>query len=74
MCSASKWGGTPTGDESQDEKTAASSLEEKLPLRVPWVEPDDVAPVVVLLASGEARMVSGGTYPATGGHSASITP
>ncbi len=42
----------------------------KTPLGVPWVEPEDVAPVVVFLASDEARMVSGATYDVTGGDSA----
>jgi len=43
---------------------------QKTPLGVPWVEPEDVAPVVVFLASDEARMVSGATYDVTGGDSA----
>ncbi len=42
----------------------------KTPLGVPFVEPEDVAPVVVFLASDEARMVSGATYDVTGGDSA----
>jgi NAD(P)-dependent dehydrogenase (short-subunit alcohol dehydrogenase family) len=42
----------------------------KTPLGVPWVEPEDVAPVVVFLASDEALMVSGATYDVTGGDSA----
>ena len=42
----------------------------KTPLGVPWVEPEDVAPVVVFLASDAARMVSGATYDVTGGDSA----
>ena len=42
----------------------------KTPLGVPWLEPEDVAAVVVFLASDEARMVSGATYDVTGGDSA----
>ena len=45
----------------------------KSPLGVPWVEPEDVAPVVVFLASDAARMVSGATYDVTGGDSAHNT-
>lgn len=45
-------------------------LIQKTPLGVPWVEPEDVAPVAVFLASDEARMVSGATYDVTGGDSA----
>ena len=52
------------------EKEMAEGQIKKTPLGVPWVEPEDVAPVVVFLASDEARMVSGATYDVTGGDSA----
>jgi NAD(P)-dependent dehydrogenase (short-subunit alcohol dehydrogenase family) len=45
----------------------------KSPLGVPWIEPEDIAPVVVFLASDAARMVSGATYDVTGGDSANYT-
>jgi NAD(P)-dependent dehydrogenase (short-subunit alcohol dehydrogenase family) len=63
-------GQTPTGSVSSDEQTARRILTTKTPLGVPWVEPEDVAPVVVFLASDAARMVSGATYDVTGGVSA----
>lgn len=66
-------GNEPTGDVAKDEQTAAAAQRKKLPLGVPWVEPDDVAPLVVFLASEEARMVSGTSFAATGGDSANIT-
>lgn len=66
-------GNEPTGDVEKDEQTAASAQQKKLPLGVPWVEPEDVAPLVVFLASEEARMVSGTSFAATGGDSANIT-
>lgn len=66
-------GHEPTGDVEEDEQTAADSQRKKLPLGVPWVEPEDVAPLVVFLASEEARMVSGTSFAATGGDSANIT-
>jgi NAD(P)-dependent dehydrogenase (short-subunit alcohol dehydrogenase family) len=66
-------GGTPTGHEDQDEQTAIELLTEKTPLGVPWIEPEDVAPSVVFLASDQARMVSGTSFAATGGDSAHIT-
>ena len=40
---------------------------------VPWIEPEDVAPVVVFLASNAARMVSGATFDVTAGDSAHNT-
>jgi NAD(P)-dependent dehydrogenase (short-subunit alcohol dehydrogenase family) len=62
-------GRTPTGLAS-DEEEARKILTTKTPLGVPWIEPGDVAPVVVFLASDAARMVSGGTYDVTAGDSA----
>ncbi len=66
-------GKQPSGDEAKDEETARASLAAKSPLGVPWIAPEDVAPMVVFLASDEARMVSGGTFPVTAGDSANIT-
>jgi NAD(P)-dependent dehydrogenase (short-subunit alcohol dehydrogenase family) len=66
-------GGTPTGDPAQDERTAIELLKKKTPLGVPWLEPKDVAPLIVFLASDEARMVSGTSFAVTGGDSAHVT-
>ncbi len=66
-------GNEPTGEVTKDEQTAADAQRKKLPLGVPWVEPEDVAPLVVFLASEQARMVSGTSFAATGGDSANIT-
>ena len=52
---------------------AKKKLLAKSPLGVPWIAPEDVAPVVVFLASDEARMVSGAAYDVTGGDSANNT-
>ncbi len=65
-------GGEPTGDEAKDEKTAIDGLARKSPLGIPMIDPRDVAPMVVFLASDEARMASGGTYAITAGDSANI--
>jgi SDR family mycofactocin-dependent oxidoreductase len=62
-------GRSPTGS-SADEDLARKILATRTPLGVPWIEPEDVAPVVVFLASDAARMVSGATYDVTGGDSA----
>jgi NAD(P)-dependent dehydrogenase (short-subunit alcohol dehydrogenase family) len=66
-------GKEPTGDATKDEAAARSALAAKSPLGAPWIEPEDVAPMVVFLASDEARMVSGGTYAVTGGDSANVS-
>jgi NAD(P)-dependent dehydrogenase (short-subunit alcohol dehydrogenase family) len=62
-------GQAPTGTPA-DEQKARQILLGKTPLKVPWIEPGDVAPVVVFLASEAARMVTGSTYDVTGGDSA----
>ncbi len=62
-------GKQPTGSP-KDEEEARKILTSKTPLSVPWIEPEDVAPVVVFLASEAARMVSGATYDVTAGDSA----
>ncbi|MGO9488789.1 MAG: SDR family NAD(P)-dependent oxidoreductase [Solirubrobacteraceae bacterium] len=66
-------GRKPSGDRAKDEQTAIGIQEAKTPLAVPWIEPQDVAPLVVFLASDEARMVSGTSFAATGGDSAHLT-
>jgi NAD(P)-dependent dehydrogenase (short-subunit alcohol dehydrogenase family) len=66
-------GGEPTGDVERDERTARESLTTSSPLGVPWIDPADIAPVVVFLASDAARMVSGTTFAATAGDSAHVT-
>ncbi len=64
--------GKPPGS-SDMEAEARKILIAKSPLSVPWIEPEDVSPVVVFLASDAARMVSGATYDVTGGDSAHNT-
>jgi NAD(P)-dependent dehydrogenase (short-subunit alcohol dehydrogenase family) len=41
-----------------------------VPLRVGWLQPDDISPVAVFLASDAANMVTGADYEVTGGDSA----
>jgi NAD(P)-dependent dehydrogenase (short-subunit alcohol dehydrogenase family) len=65
-------GRRPSGS-AADEDAARRVLASSSPLRVPWIEPEDVAPVVVFLASDAARMVSGATYDVTAGDSAHYT-
>jgi NAD(P)-dependent dehydrogenase (short-subunit alcohol dehydrogenase family) len=63
-------GRAPTGNLQKDEEEAKKLLQAHSPLAVPWIDPSDLAPVVVFLASDAARMVSGATYDVTGGDSA----
>jgi NAD(P)-dependent dehydrogenase (short-subunit alcohol dehydrogenase family) len=65
-------GRQPSGSPA-DEETARQILAAASPLGVPWIEPEDIAPAVVFLASEEARMVSGATYDVTAGDSAHYT-
>ena len=65
-------GKQPTGDPTEDEAQTKISLVAKTPLGVPWVEPEAVAPIVVFLASDDARMVSGASFEVTGGDSAHL--
>jgi len=58
---------TPTGDFEKDKAWAASILAPHSPLGIPWLHADDVAPIVVFLASEGARLVSGCTYAVDGG-------
>jgi NAD(P)-dependent dehydrogenase (short-subunit alcohol dehydrogenase family) len=58
---------------SSNEDEARKILKGKTPLGVPWIEPEDVASVVVFLASDAARMVSGATFDVTAGDSAHNT-
>lgn len=66
-------GAAPTGDVEQGEHAARGKLRAKSPLGVPWIDPGDIAPVVVFLASDAARMISGATYDVTAGDSANNT-
>jgi NAD(P)-dependent dehydrogenase (short-subunit alcohol dehydrogenase family) len=65
-------GKEPSGSPA-DEDAARKVLAAASPLGVPWIQPEDVAPVVVFLASDDARMVSGATYDVTAGDSAHYT-
>ncbi|WP_213769221.1 SDR family NAD(P)-dependent oxidoreductase [Caballeronia sp. dw_19] len=55
------------------EPKVMEALTQKTPLGVPWIDPDDVAPAYVYLASDDARMVTGTALDVTGGDSAHNT-
>lgn len=66
-------GKRPSGQRSKDEQAARDGLKEASPLKVPWIDPDDVAPIVIFLASDAARMISGSCFEVTAGDSAKNT-
>ena len=54
----------PTPQQAWDVRAAT------VPLRVGWLQPDDISPAAVFLASDAANMVTGADYEVTGGDSA----
>lgn len=66
-------GKEPSGSVAEDEKQAQEILKNRSPLHVPWINPNDVTPIVVFLASDEAHMISGATFDVTAGDSAHNT-
>jgi NAD(P)-dependent dehydrogenase (short-subunit alcohol dehydrogenase family) len=54
----------PTPQQAWDVRAAT------VPLRVGWLQPDDISPAAVFLASDAANMVTGAEYEVTGGDSA----
>jgi len=62
---------TPKGSP-QDEEIAKRILVNTTPLGIPWLEPEDLAPMVVFLASEESYMASGASFSVTGGVSANF--
>lgn len=60
-------GEIPSGDL---EAQVINAQKRKLPLGVPWIEPQEVAGAYVFLASDDARMMTGATVDITAGDSA----
>ena len=56
--------GAPTPQQAWDTRAPT------VPLKVGWLQPDDISPVAVFLASDAAAMVTGAEYEVTGGDSA----
>ncbi len=64
------------GKEAKDNPTEQEVIAARLPMsvmKIPWMQPDEVAPAVVFLASDAANRVTGSTYDATAGDSAKYT-
>ena len=54
----------PTAQQAWDKRAPS------VPLKVGWLQPDDISPVAVFLASDAAALVTGANYEVTGGDSA----
>jgi NAD(P)-dependent dehydrogenase (short-subunit alcohol dehydrogenase family) len=57
-------------DEHPSAKEAWDVRAPTVPMKVGWLQPDDISPVAVFLASDAANMVTGADYEVTGGDSA----
>ena len=64
------------GKEPKEHPTEEEVIAARLPMsvmKIPWMQPDEVAPAVVFLASDAANRVTGASYDATAGDSARYT-
>jgi NAD(P)-dependent dehydrogenase (short-subunit alcohol dehydrogenase family) len=69
---ALKEGGKPVEDNPKEEDVIAARMVVAVQ-KIPWMQPEDVAPAVVFLATDAAHRITGATYDATAGDSAKYT-
>jgi NAD(P)-dependent dehydrogenase (short-subunit alcohol dehydrogenase family) len=65
-------GKQPEGENPREQDVIAARLPTSV-MKIPWMQPADVAPVAVFLASDAAYRITGATYDATAGDSAKYT-
>ena len=69
---ALKHAGLPPQDHPKEADVISARMKDAV-LKVPWMQPADIAPAAVFLASNAAAWVSGATYDVTAGDSANYT-
>ena len=69
---ALKEAGKPVQGEPREQDVIAARLPQSV-MKIPWMQPSDIAPAVVFLASDAAARVTGATYDVTAGDSAKYT-
>ena len=69
---ALKEAGKPASDHPTEQEVIAARMPQAV-MGIPWMQPDEVAPAVVFLASDAANRVTGATFDATAGDSARYT-
>jgi len=69
---ALKEAGKPVQGEPKEQDVIAARLPQSV-MKIPWMQPADVAPAIVFLASDAAAMVTGASYDVTAGDSAKYT-
>ena len=69
---ALKEAGKPAPDNPKEEDVIAARLPTSV-MKIPWMQPEDIAPPVVFLATDAAYRITGATYDVTAGDSAKYT-
>lgn len=63
----------PSSQKPDSEEEVAKARAEHSPLGLPWLPPEDMAPMTIFLASDEARHITGATFDVDGGASSQFT-